>query len=59
MKILTKAINDIEESNVISVPPRNSQLPRSANIAAIEKHTNTIVVPSRAVTIIDGSTMLT
>jgi hypothetical protein len=59
MKKLTRVINDIDVSRVISVPPRNSQLPRSASIAAMEKHTNTSVVPSNAVIIIDGSTTLT
>lgn len=59
MKILTKVIRDIEVRRVMRVPPRNSQLPRSANIAAIEKQTNTNVLPIRAVTIIDGSTKLT
>lgn len=59
MKMLTKVIRDIEVSRVISVPPKNNQLPRSANMAAIEKHTKTIVVPRRAVTIMEGSTMLT
>lgn len=58
MKILASVISDIEVSNVINVPPRNSQLPRSASIAAIEKHTKTNVVPNKAVTIIEGSTTL-
>lgn len=57
--MFTKVIRDIEVSKVISVPPRKSQLPRSASIAAIEKHTNTNVVPNKAVTMIDGSTKLT
>lgn len=57
--MLTKVMSDIDVSKVISVPPRNSQLPRSASMAAIEKQTNTSVVPKRAVTMIDGSTKLT
>lgn len=57
--MLTKVIRDMEVNKVISVPPKNNQLPRSASIAAMEKHTNTMVVPRSAVTIIEGSTMLT
>lgn len=59
MKMLAKDIRDMEVSRVIRVPPRYSQLPRSASIDAMEKQTNTKDVPSSAVTIIDGSTTLT
>lgn len=59
MKRFTKVIKDIDVNSVISVPPRKSQLPRSASIAEMEKHTNTNVVPSSAVMIIDGSTTAT
>lgn len=51
-----RVIKDMEVKRVIRVPPRNSQLPRSASIEANEKQTNTKVVPSRAVTMMDGST---
>lgn len=59
MKRLTRVIKDIDVSKVISVPPKNNQLPRSASMAATEKHTNTNVVPIKAVIIMEGSTMLT
>lgn len=59
MNKLAKAMTDIEVNKVIKVPPRNNQLPRSANIAVIEKHTNTKVVLRTAVTIIAGFTTLT
>lgn len=49
----------MEVNKVIKVPPRNRKLPRSANMAAIEKHTKTTVVPSKAVIIIAGFTTLT
>lgn len=52
-------MSDIEVSRVIRVPPRNNQLPRSASIAAMEKQTNTNVLPKSAVTMMDGSTKLT
>lgn len=58
-KRLAKVMMDMEVSRVIKVPPRNRKLPRSANMAATEKHTKTTVVPSKAVTIIEGFTTLT
>lgn len=59
MKMLNRAIMDMEDRRVIKVPPRNSQLPRSESMAAAEKQTNTSVVPRSAVMMIDGSTTLT
>lgn len=59
MKRLANDMRDIEVSKVISVPPKKSQLPRSASIAAIEKQTNTNVDPRRAVTMMEGSIKLT
>lgn len=46
-------------SRLINKPPRNKKRPRCANNAAPLKPTNTVLVPTRAVTTILGSTAMT
>lgn len=59
MNRFIKVIKDMDVIKVISGAPRNRKLPRSPNMAAMEKQTNTRVEPSRAVTMMAGSIMLT
>lgn len=59
MKILASPKSAIVLNTLITIPPKNKKLPRSANNAEQLRATNTTHVPINAVTITWGSIEIT